>query len=126
MGAQRGSSTLQLVLVMPAMILVTSVIFDAVGYYHARQAATIAARQGADAARIAGAAPVDGTARAATVLAQLGNPLNDPRIHSTADARSVVVRVDGTAPELVPGLALRVHAVALAATETFRPYGSTP
>ena len=109
-------------LVMPAVILAMSVIFDAVGYYHARQAAVIAARQAADAARVAGATPADGTARGQSVLAQLGNPVTHPHVTVTADADTVTVHVDGTAPELVPGLTLGVHTAAVARRETFRPY----
>jgi len=112
---------LQLVLVMPVLVLAVSVVFDAIGYYHARQAAQIAARQGVDAARVAGASPGDGSTRAAAVLAQLHDPLVGPRVSVAADAATVRVRVEGTAPELVPGLHLGVHATAEAAIETFRP-----
>jgi len=111
---------LQLVLVMPVLVLAVSVVFDAIGYYHARQAAQIAARQGVDAARVAGASPGEGSTRASAVLAQLHDPLVGPRVSVAADAATVSVRVEGTAPELVPGLHLGVHATAVAAIETFR------
>jgi hypothetical protein len=112
---------LQLVIVMPALLLAISLVFQAMVYYRARQAAEAAARQGADAARLVGAGPADGRAQATHVLAQLGHPLEGPQVVVSRQGPTVTATVSGQAPMLVPGLSLHVSATAQAPTERFVP-----
>ena len=112
---------LQLVIVMPALLLAVSLVFQAMVYYRARQGAETAARQAADAARVQGAGPADGSVRADDVLAQLGSPVTGAKVSVARQAAVVSATVSGQAPMLIPGLVLHVTASAVAPTERFVP-----
>jgi hypothetical protein len=113
--------TLQVVIVVPALLLAISLVFQAMVFYRARQGAESAARQAVDAARLARSAPGDGTAEADDVLAQLGHPLDAPHVVVSRQGAAVVATVSGRSPMIVPGLALHVSATAQAPTERFVP-----
>jgi hypothetical protein len=112
---------LQLVIVMPVLLLAVSLVFQAMVYYRARQAAETAARQAVDSARVIGAGPSAGRTQADDVLAQLGQPVDGPQVAVSRQGQMVVATVSGRAPMLVPGLGLRVSATAQAPEERFVP-----
>ena len=112
---------MQLLIVMPALILAVSTVFQAMEYYIARQAAETAARQGADAARVLGATGTDGATRANSVLTQLGSPLEAVNVNVTRNGTTVVATVTGRPHQVVPGFALTVTANATAPAEQYSP-----
>src|SRR4051794_36314413 len=70
--SERGSATLQLVLVAPALLLAVSAVFQAMLYYHAVQVARLAATQGLVATQGLSGSTTAGRDRATAVLDQIG------------------------------------------------------
>jgi Flp pilus assembly protein TadG len=110
-----------MVIVMPALLLLVTVIFQGMEYYWARQAAETAARQAVDAARLVGAANGDGNTRANAVLNQLGSPLEAVNVTVATEGTMVVATVTGRPHQLVPFMAVPVRATAQAPVEQFSP-----
>ena len=108
-----------MVIVVPAVLLAVTMVFQAMEYYWARQAAETAARQAVDAARVVGAGNNDGTTRANTVLAQLGSPLEGVSVTVASQGASVVATVRGHPRQLVPGAAFQITATAQGPREQF-------
>jgi Flp pilus assembly protein TadG len=120
-GDEAGVSTLEAVLVFPALLLLLMLIIQFALWYHAADLATAAAQDGARAARVEGATASDGAAEANQLLDQTGRSILQGRqvvVERTTDMTRVEVR--GTCIELVPFLHLPVHAVAESPTERFR------
>jgi hypothetical protein len=118
--SERGSTTLQTVIVVPAVLLAMTMVFQGMEYYWARQAAETAARQAVDAARVVGAGPSDGASRAHAVLAQLGSPLEGVDVTVTTQNALVMATVTGHPHQLVPGMVLGISASAQGPVEQFR------
>jgi hypothetical protein len=112
---------LPLVIVVPAVLLLISTIFQGMEYYWARQGAETAARQAVDAARVVGARGGDGVTRADSVLNQLGSPLQGVNVTVSSQGTMVVVTITGRPHQLVPGLALPIRATAEGPREQFSP-----
>ena len=120
-GDEAGVSTLEAVLVFPALLLLLMLIIQFALWYHASDLATAAAQDGTRAARVQGATASDGAAEANQLLDQTGRSILQGRqvlVERTRDVTRVEVR--GTCIELVPFLHLPVHAVAESPTERFR------
>jgi len=118
---EAGVSTLEAVLVFPALLLLLMLIIQFALWYHASDLATAAAQDGTRAARVDGATASDGAAEANQLLDETGRSILQGRqvmVERTADMTRVEVR--GTCIELVPFLHLPVHAVAESPTERFR------
>jgi Flp pilus assembly protein TadG len=118
---EAGVSTLEAVLVFPALLLLLMLIIQFAVWYHASDLATAAAQDGTRAARVEGATASDGAAEANQLLDQTGRSILQGRqvvVERTADMTRVQVR--GTCIELVPFLHLPVRAVAESPTERFR------
>jgi len=118
---EAGVSTLEAVLVFPALLLLLMLIIQFALWYHASDLATAAAQDGTRAARVAGGTGADGAAQANQLLDQTGRSILQGRqvtVERTANLARVEVR--GTCIELVPFLHLPVHAVAESPTERFR------
>jgi hypothetical protein len=96
-------------------------VFQAMEYFWARQAAETAARQAVEAARVLGANDRDGTLRGDTVLQQLGSPLERASVSVATQNGAVVATVTGQPHQLIPGVALGVTATAQGPLEQFRP-----
>jgi TadE-like protein len=113
--------TLSYVIIVPIFFLSLMIIAQAGVWYLARSAALAAARQGADAARVehgaAGAGPpaalsfVNSAAHGFLIRARASD-------HGST-AETIVIRVSGAVPTLVPGMHLRVSQVAQAPVERF-------
>jgi Flp pilus assembly protein TadG len=120
-GGEAGATTLEAVLVFPALLLLLMLIIQLALWYHASDLATAAAQDGVRAARISGATAADGANRANQLLDQTGPSILQGRqvsVQRGADVARVEVR--GSCIRLVPFLRLPVHAVAESSTERFR------
>lgn len=119
---EAGLSSLELVLIAPALLVLLFLGAQLALWYLAGSIANSAARDGANAGAAAAAGPSAAYSRAnAIVTGPGGGILTSPAVTVTADANTVTVKVDGTAPSIVPGLDLPVHATANTPVEVFRP-----
>jgi Flp pilus assembly protein TadG len=121
----RGALTLSYVIVVPVFLLSLMVIVQASLWYLARQAALDAARQGADAARAAGAPPGAGPAAAVAFARSAASGfLHDPAASAAGSTQATVqLTVTGTVPSLFPGLPVHVSETVQAPRERF--YGAS-
>jgi Flp pilus assembly protein TadG len=110
------------VLVFPALIALITLVVQFAIWEHAEHVAQAAAQDGAQAARLFGATAAAGEARAKEVLAQTGSRIVlDPQVAANRDANLARIDISGSAPRLLPGLGLHVHASAAGPVEAFRP-----
>jgi Flp pilus assembly protein TadG len=120
----RGSSSVELVLLAPALMFAIFLLIQAALYMHARHVALAGAQQGA---RLARTSSADSNAleqvRAATgsYLRQLGGGvLSDSQV-SVSNANGIArVDVTGRAVSIIPGITLTVRAHSAGPTEAFR------
>ena len=118
---QRGSVSLEAVLLMPILVATLMTIVQVALYAHASRLADAAAREGTRTVRLVGDAHA-GRERAATFLATHGArivlaPVVDAQ--ATAGVASVIVR--GQAVSVVPGVRLAVTARSSGPVEAFVP-----
>ncbi|MFF3950539.1 TadE family protein [Streptomyces sp. NPDC001902] len=101
----RGETSIQMAVVFPFVIVLTLAVVQAGMWFHARNIALAAAREGVTAARTYQADDADGAARAREVLGRIaGDSLRGPAVSTAGSgAESVRVTVTGTAPSLLPG-----------------------
>ncbi|MEU4095901.1 TadE/TadG family type IV pilus assembly protein [Streptomyces sp. NPDC026673] len=110
-GGDLGEASIQMAIVFPFVILLTLAVVQAGMWFHARNIALAAAREGVTAARTYRATDTDGAPRAREALRRIaGDSLRDPSVSTAGSGtESVRVTVTGTAPSLLPGIAgLRV------------------
>ena len=120
-GDERGSATLPLVLVVPAMLVVVLGGVQLGLWMHLKHVVTAAAQEGLVAARVEGGDPAAGEVRANDFLTELApSLLTDRVVTAESDGETARVVVSGSVAQIVPGLSLQVRAVATAPTETFR------
>jgi hypothetical protein len=112
---------LQTVIVVPAVLLAITMVFQSMEYYWAREAAETAARQAVDAARVIGGDNGDGTTQADSVLNQLGSPLEGVTVKVILQGGAVVATITGHPHDLIPGLNLTVSVTAEGPVEQFSP-----
>lgn len=109
---ERGSATLELVVVFPVVLLLIIGGVQGALYYHARSVALAAAQEGARAAAAEGATPGAGQAAAAAFIAATGGDdvLPGAQVDATRTPTTAAVTVTGRALTVlaVPGLDLRV------------------
>lgn len=105
-----GVSATQLAVVMPAIVFFIMLIVQYGLWAHAKQVASAAAAEGVDAGQVASAPASAAEDAARSFLAAAGN-LDDIAVTVVPGAASLSVRVDGRAPQLVPGFAWRVTSV---------------
>lgn len=120
--AQRddGDTSIQMAIVFPFIIVLTIAVVQVSIWYHARNIALTAAREGVTAGRGYQSSPGDGAARARSTLERIGgDSLRAPGVStdgSTAD--TVEITVSGTAVSMLPGIpGLHVSQSAAAARE---------
>ncbi|UGQ13590.1 pilus assembly protein [Yinghuangia sp. ASG 101] len=110
---ERGAVSVQLVVLVPALMLIILTIVQYAFVQHAHHIAQSAASRALAAARVQTGTAADGDARARQVLAAIsGDVLTDPKITVTWTADRVRVEITGTVIAVVPGTTLRVRAVA--------------
>ena len=116
-----GSVSTEVVLVVPALLLLVLLSVQFGLWYHASAVAKAAAEEGARAARAEGATAPDGEARARSFLAQAGPTIIEgAQVTATRTAATAGVEVRGVAVNVVPGFRLPVNAVAASPVERYR------
>jgi Flp pilus assembly protein TadG len=116
-GDEAGLASLELALLMPVLLFWVMLIVQFGLWFHAKQVAVAAASEAVDAARLPGSTTTEAEAGALT-MSRAGN-LADPVVNVDRDARQITVRVEGRAPQLVPGFAWTVAARQTAPVERF-------
>ncbi|MZG16605.1 pilus assembly protein [Streptomyces sp. SID5914] len=125
---ERGAVTTQLVLVVPAVLLLMMMIVQFALAWHAQHIAQYTADRALAAARVKGATAANGEDQAGTSLAQLGGRvLTSPSVTVRRTTDQVTVTVRGAVMPVVPGLDLHVVGVASGAVERLTtPQGGMP
>jgi len=116
-----GALVLTYVIIVPVFMLAIMVVIQGALWYLAREAALAAARQGADAARVPGAAAGAGT-RAALAFARndaSGYLLGPSATVAGSSAATIQITVSGHIPTFVPGLVIRMSQAVQAPAEKF-------
>lgn len=118
--SDHGDTSIQMAIVFPVIILLTIAVVQASMWYHARNIALTAAREGVNAGRGYQASPNDGASRARSTLERIaGDSLHAAGVStdgSTAD--TVEITVSGTALSMLPGIpGLHISQSASAARE---------
>jgi len=105
-GAQRGSVTIEVVVLFPVLLVMVIAIVQYGLWYHARTLALAAAQQGVTAARTYTAEPAAGTQAAREFLdSHAADTLTAVTITTaTAGPGQVGVQVSGRAMSIVPGI----------------------
>lgn len=114
----------ELVLAVPAVLMLVLTVVQFSVYAHARHVAQAVAAQAVAATRVDGANAAAGQRTAAELLAQLGPSLRDPRVSVTRTASEVTVTVHGVAVTVLPGMQLSVDVTAQGPVE--RIVGALP
>ncbi len=119
---QRGSVTLELMVVFPLVLLLVWIGMQLVLVFFANRVALAAAQEGVRAASQRGGSVAAAEQRADRVLAQLGSTLLlHPQVHASRTADTARVEVTGTPQQLIPLFAdLRVVQIAQSPRERFR------
>ncbi len=118
----RGSTSTELVIATPLLLLLLLVIIQFALWSHATHIAQAAASQGLATARIQNGTAAAGTASARQILDQFaGGPLTGTAVTTDRGPASASVRISGTASSVVPFLTLPVHAEAAGPVERFVP-----
>jgi hypothetical protein len=114
----RGAVTTQLVLVVPALLVVALVVVQVALAWHARHIAQYAAERALAAARVQEGSATAGRERGVRSLAQLGSRvLTSPTVVVRRSATWTVVEVRGAVIPLVPGVHLTATGSASGAVE---------
>jgi len=107
----RGSIAIELMMIMPALIVVFLVLLQYAAKAHAERIAVGAAEEG-----LAAASAYDGTAEQGKAVAndyieRLGDGIENPAVSATRNGQTAEVTVTGEAIQLVPFLAvpIKVH-----------------
>lgn len=119
---ERGSATVVLVIVLPALLTVILLIAQVGVSQHAAHIAQAAASEALAAARVHGGTAEAGQAQANLVFDQLGRgPLQDIHISVQRDDETASVTITGTASSAIPFVHLTIRADAAGRVERFRP-----
>lgn len=123
-----GAVATQLVLVVPALLMMALLVVQFALAWHAGHIAQYTAERALAAARVEDGGPAAGQAQARRSLAQLGSRvLADPSVSVQRSSTQATVRVNGTVMEVVPGLRLRASGTASGAVERVtEPTGVRP
>jgi hypothetical protein len=121
MEEDRGSTLVEAVLVIPAVMIVLLAVVQFALWAHAAQVAQLAASEGDRAARTFGGGTVDGSAAARSILQGPGSDLATSVVTVDVMPGDVArVRVQGTAVGVLPGLSLPVSATQVGPIQEFR------
>ncbi|GAA2661252.1 TadE/TadG family type IV pilus assembly protein [Streptomyces vastus] len=128
--SDRGAASTQLVLIVPALLLIALLVVQFALVWHARHIAQYAAQRALAAARVEDGTAADGRTQARRSLAALGSRvLTAPSVTAERTAARTTVRVDGTVIRVlpVPGLVLHASGTASGPTERITtPGGGQP
>ncbi|MEV3854962.1 TadE family protein [Streptomyces sp. NPDC050095] len=128
LAGDKGAATTQLVLVIPAVLLMMLLSVQFAVAWHAQHVAQFTAERALAAARAKGATAADGQAQARASLAQLGGRvLTGPSVTVARTATRATVHVEGGVLRVVPGLELRATGTASGPVERLTlPGGDRP
>lgn len=115
---QAGTTSSELVLLLPIMLLLIMLVVQFGLWLHARQVATAAAQEGLAAAQVEFGTAAAGHDTAAAFVAAAGG-LREVDIAAVRETTTARVTITGTTPAVVPGLSLEVAAVAEGPVERF-------
>jgi Flp pilus assembly protein TadG len=103
--SERGSTSVQMVILMPVLFLVMFLGLQAALFYHARTVAIAAAQQGARAAGAETGSASDGIAAAKSFIAAAGGSdvLEHASVSGSRSATQATVTVQGAALSVIPG-----------------------
>lgn len=109
-GGERGSTSIQMVVLMPALFAIMILGLQGALYYYASNIAGAAAHEGASAASAYqnGEDQSAGVAAASAALEQSHGSLQDWQVSVSATADAVTVVVTGQPLSVLPGLELQV------------------
>jgi Flp pilus assembly protein TadG len=99
---ERGSTTVEFVVLVPLMVLLLMVVVQFGIYFHTRAVATTAAHQAADNARILDGTAEAGSAAATQFLDQNAGALRDQDVSVERSDTDVTVTVTGEVLSLIP------------------------
>ena len=117
----RGSASTELVIAMPALLLLVLASVHVGLWFHARHIAAAASDEGARSARVFGSTDAAGEAKANQFIDQLGpNVMLGRQITVTRTATTVTVTVTGHSPAVIPGLTMAITASTTSPIENFR------
>jgi len=124
MRGEAGIASTEVAIVMPSVLVLIMLIFQVGLFWHAKQAADVAAEEAVESAQLAAASESDGLAGANSILGQAGN-LENVVVTVDRDIGTglVTVTVSGEAPAIVPFGNWRVEAQAQGSIERFIPAG---
>lgn len=102
---ERGSATVELVILLPALFAVLFLGMQAALFYHARTVAIAAAQEGARAAGAENGTASDGIAAASSFIADAGGSDVLRKVNTTANRAetNVTVTVSGRSLSVIPG-----------------------
>ena len=102
---ERGSSSIQMVILMPALFSIMFLGMQGALYYHARTVAIAAAQEGARAAGGQNGTAADGISAASSFVSDAGGKDVLPGAHVTGgrSATTATVTVTGTSLSVIPG-----------------------
>lgn len=116
----RGSTAVELAILMPAILIALFASIQVATWFMARSVALSAAQQGVTAQRVEGAPAGAGTSRAQQFLAGAGDWLAGATITvNRNDANEVQVTVTGNALSIIPGVQIPVSQTAHGTKERF-------
>ena len=103
--SERGSASIQMVLLLPVLFTVMFLGMQAALFYHARSVAIAAAQEGARASSVEDGSGGAGAAAAASFVAAAGGDdvLKGARVSSSRTAEVATVTVTGTSLSVIPG-----------------------
>jgi Flp pilus assembly protein TadG len=104
-GRERGSSSIQMVILMPALFSIMFLGMQGALYYHARTVAIAAAQEGARAAGSQNGTAAGGISAASSFVSDAGGRDVLPGAHMTGgrSATTATVKVTGTSLSVIPG-----------------------
>lgn len=120
---ESGYSTLEFIIVTPALLLITFLVFQFALFFHARSVAESAAEEGAGAARRFDGTAAEGRTAAGRYLDQLASErlLQGRQVRVTRGGEQVQATVTGRVVSLVPGLYLDVRVSSSGPVERYVP-----
>lgn len=120
-GSDAGSAAVELAVLFPMFLTLVLLAVQAALWFHARNVALAAARDGVHVARLQGSSPARGQVAAAGFVTQVGaGVLTHPVVDTSGSSPTQVwVRVSGQALSILPGVAVSVSQVAHGPVERF-------
>lgn len=117
--AERGSVTIQMVFLMPALFLLMFVGLQGALYYHAKQVALAAAQEGAREAGSETGNRESGVATATTFLSDAGGSdvMTSTSVSGSRNATTATITVTGKSLSVIPGWAVTITQTASAPVE---------